>query len=84
MQIPIVTGLDEARNVAVIKSAQAVIAIDGSYGTLSEIGFALRLNVPVIGLKTWELACNGQADTMIIPAATAEDAAELAVTLAGK
>ena len=84
VQIPIVTGLGEARNVAVIKSAQAVIAIDGSYGTLSEIGVALKLDIPVIGLMTWGLTLNNQADTMIIPVATAEDAAELAVTLAGK
>ena len=44
VQIPIVTGLGYARNLAVVRSAQAVIAIDGSYGTLTEIGFALPVS----------------------------------------
>ncbi len=47
VQIPIVTGMGHARNVAVVKSAQAVIAIAGSYGTLSEIGHALQSGIPV-------------------------------------
>ena len=51
VQVPIVTDLGEARNVIVIKSAQAVIAISGSYGTLSEIAHALRAGIPVIGLN---------------------------------
>ena len=42
VQVPIVTGIGYARNIAVVKSAQAVIAIGGSYGTLSEIGHALQ------------------------------------------
>ncbi|MBI2830615.1 MAG: TIGR00725 family protein [Chloroflexi bacterium] len=82
VQIPIVTGMGEARNVIVVKSAQAVIAVDGSYGTLSEIGHALRLNLPVIGLKTWSLAMNGVPDSAIVPAENAVDAVNLALTLA--
>ena len=66
VQIPIVTGIGNARNVAVVKSAQAVIAIGGSYGTLSEIGHALRNGIPVIGLNTWSLSRNGQQDNSII------------------
>jgi uncharacterized protein (TIGR00725 family) len=58
VQIPIVTGIGYARNVAVVKSAQAVIAIGGSYGTLSEIGHALQNSIPVIGLNTWTLSKN--------------------------
>ena len=73
VQIPIVTNLGDARNVIVVKSAQAVIAIDGSYGTLSEIGHALRSGIPVIGLNTWSLSLDGQADNSII---TAESPAE--------
>ncbi len=82
VQIPVVTGMGEARNVIVVKSAQAVIAIDGSYGTLSEIGFALRMGIPVIGLNTWSLAKNGQPDNSIIPAQSPADAVSLALTLA--
>jgi len=54
VDIPIVTGLREARNIIVVRSCQAIISINGSYGTLSEIAFALRLNIPVIGLRTWQ------------------------------
>ena len=52
VQIPIVTGIGYARNVAVVKSAQAVIAIGGGYGTLSEISPALQSGIPVTGLNT--------------------------------
>ncbi|MDO8672191.1 MAG: TIGR00725 family protein, partial [Dehalococcoidia bacterium] len=55
VDIPIVTGLGEARNVLVVKSAQAVIAIGGMYGTLSEVAIALKNGIPVVGLNTWRL-----------------------------
>ena len=74
VQIPIVTGIGYARNVAVVKSAQAVIAIDGSYGTLSEIGHALQSGIPVIGLNTWSLSIAGKADNSIIIAENPKDA----------
>lgn len=54
--IPIVTGMGEGRNIIVVRSAHAVISIGGSYGTLSEIALALRLEIPVIGLRTWTFA----------------------------
>ncbi len=81
VQIPIVTGIGYARNVAVVKSAQAVIAIDGSYGTLSEIGHALQSGIPVIGLNTWSLSIDGQMDNSIIPADNPKDAVNKAVKL---
>ena len=81
VQIPIVTNLGEARNVIVVKSAQAVIAIAGSYGTLSEIGHALRSGIPVIGLKTWSLSRDGQPDNSIIPAQDPVDAVNKALSL---
>jgi uncharacterized protein (TIGR00725 family) len=74
VQIPIVTGLGEARNVIVVKSVQAVIAVGGSYGTLSEISYALKNNIPVIGLNTWSLAQNGQQDKSIIAAKSPAEA----------
>lgn len=74
VQIPVVTGIGYARNVAVVKSAHAVIAIDGSYGTLSEIGHALQSGIPVIGLNTWALSINGQSDNSIVLAQDAADA----------
>ncbi len=83
VQIPIVTGIGYARNVAVVKSAQAVIAVGGSYGTLSEIAYALSSGIPVIGLNTWSLSRNGQQDNSIIPAQTAAEAVNKALDLAG-
>jgi uncharacterized protein (TIGR00725 family) len=79
VQIPIVTGLGYARNVAVVKSAQAVIAIGGSYGTLSEIGHALQSGIPVIGLNTWSLSRNGREDKSIIPAQSPTEAVDKAL-----
>jgi len=55
VDIPVATGMGIGRNVIIIRSADAVIAIDGKYGTLSEIAYALQLGKPVIGLNTWEL-----------------------------
>ncbi len=51
----IMTGMGYARNVILVKTGRAVIAIDGAYGTLSEIGHALGDGTPVIGLETWDL-----------------------------
>jgi len=84
VQVPIVTGIGYARNVAVVKSAQAVIAIGGSYGTLSEIGHALQGGIPVISLNTWSLVKNGQPDNSIIPAQNPVDAVDQALNMAIK
>jgi hypothetical protein len=54
VMIPITTGLSHARNIIVVRSADAVIAISGEYGTLSEIAIALKLGKPVVGIKTWD------------------------------
>ncbi len=80
--VPIVTGIGSARNIIIIKSAQAVIAIGGGYGTLSEIGFALKNNIPIIGLNTWSLSRNNQPDNTIILTEDPLDAADLAIELA--
>ena len=84
VQFPIVTGIGYARNVAVVKSAQAVIAIGGSYGTLSEISHALQSGIPVIALNTWSLSKNGQQDNSIIPAQNSAEAVDKALNLAIK
>jgi len=81
VQIPIVTGLGEARNILVVKSAQAVIAISGKYGTLSEIAHALRSGIPVIGLNTWSLSQNDKPDNSVIPAQNAAEAVNKALSL---
>jgi uncharacterized protein (TIGR00725 family) len=81
VRIPIVTGIGYARNAAVVRSSQAIIAIDGSYGTLSEIGFALQSSIPVIGLNTWSLSIDGKADTTIIQSDNPKDAVNKALAL---
>jgi len=82
VQIPIVTGLGYARNAVVVKSAQAIIAIGGNYGTLSEIGHALQNNIPVIGLSTWSLSRNSKQDNSIVPAGNPTEAVNKALNLA--
>lgn len=82
VQIPVVTGMGYARNVAVAKSAQAVIAIGGSYGTLTEIGHALQNGIPVVGLNTWSISRNDEPDNSIIPAESPAEAVRKALKLA--
>ena len=82
VQIPIVTGLGYGRNVAVVNSARAVIAIGGSYGTLSEIAHARQSGLPVIGLNTWALSRNGEPDGSILTAPSPAEAVRLALELA--
>ena len=82
VQIPIATGIGYARNAAVVKSAQAVIAVGGSYGTLTEIGYALQTGLPVIGLNTWTISRNAKQDKSIIPAQSAAEAVAMALELA--
>lgn len=55
VDVVIATGLGEARNALVVNAADAVIAVGGGYGTLSEIGLALRAGKRVVGLGTWEV-----------------------------
>ena len=52
---PVATGIGHARNLAVVASADAVIALGGAWGTLSEIAFARRLRRPVVGLRSWSV-----------------------------
>ncbi|MFP4343567.1 MAG: TIGR00725 family protein [Anaerolineales bacterium] len=73
VDLPLVTGLGEARNLLVVRNAQAAIAVGGGYGTLSEIAFALRLGLPVVGLGTWELQREG-LEVELVTATTPEEA----------
>jgi len=60
LTIALPTGLGEARNAIITCAADVLIAISGGYGTLSEIGLALKMGKPVIGLSTWEMKRGGQ------------------------
>ena len=55
LTLPIKTGLGVARNALLAYNCDAAVAIDGQYGTLSEIAYAMQLNKPVIGYKSWSV-----------------------------
>ena len=80
--IPLPTGLGEARNVLVVAAAEAVIAIGGSTGTLSEIGLALKLGRPVIALGTWSLTSPDGTGPELLVARDALEAVRLALAAA--
>ena len=83
VEFPIVTNLGAARNAVVVLSADAVIAVDGSYGTLSEIALALVHGKPVVGLGTWRISdAAGIEDERIERASNPVEAVELAVAAA--
>jgi uncharacterized protein (TIGR00725 family) len=85
VDIPIVTGMGYSRNVIVVHSGSAVIAIGGAYGTLSEIGHALSESIPVISLKSWPLSLNGDGQAIdgdMIQASDPVDAVDKALAAA--
>ncbi len=82
VDVAIATGSGQMRNVIIVLSARAVIAIGGGAGTLSEIGHALRAGRRVVGLRTWEASIAGQA-APVLHAHTAEEAVAAALGAAG-
>lgn len=83
----ICTGLGHARNAVVVASGEAIIAIGGGFGTLSEIALALKMGKRVIALESWDLDpervgrfADGEAE--YLTAATPEDAVRLALEVA--
>jgi uncharacterized protein (TIGR00725 family) len=84
VEVAIATGMGEARNVIVVATADAVLAVGGEFGTLSEIAIALKAGKAVIGLHSWELARGGTPVDGVVPAAGAEEAVALALEAAGR
>lgn len=82
VDLSIATGLGEARNAIVVRTADAVIAIGGGFGTLSEIGLAFKMGRPVVGLGTWELYRDGRPVGAVVEADTPAQAVELALAWA--
>ena len=81
LTVVVATGLGEARNAIVVRTADAVIAIRGEFGTLSEIALALKMGRPVIGLGTWELAKDGVPVDAVVRASDPQDAVKTALQL---
>ncbi|MBI4609591.1 MAG: TIGR00725 family protein [Candidatus Rokubacteria bacterium] len=76
VDLSIVTDLGHARNAVVVRSSHAVIALPGEYGTLSEVALALKVGIPVVGLKSW-----GHLDG-VVAAEAADEAVSLALSWA--
>ncbi len=79
VEFPIYTGMGFARNVMVVLSGEAVVAVSGSYGTLSEIAYALIHDIPVIGMDTWDFQYAGHDGERIIRESDPVRAAEIAI-----
>ncbi len=77
------TGMGEARNVLVVRAADAVVAIGGGWGTLSEIALARKLGRPVVGVGTWELSDPQSESEGVDAAGSAEDAVRRALERVG-
>jgi uncharacterized protein (TIGR00725 family) len=81
--IAVPTGMGEMRNALIVRAADAVIAVGGEFGTLSEIALALKSGTPVVGIGTWELAkADGRVADPVVRVETAGEAVATALRLA--
>jgi hypothetical protein len=76
LTVAIASGFGEARNAIVARSTDAVVAVGGEFGTLSEIALALKMGKPVVGVGTWELGRDDLAVDPIVRVETPEEAVE--------
>ena len=81
VDVALPTGLGEARNTLVVRACDALIAVAGEFGTLSEIAFALKLGKPVVGLATWELSSHDGPSDAIVRAGSPEEAVQRALEM---
>ncbi|MGH2699145.1 MAG: TIGR00725 family protein [Actinomycetota bacterium] len=81
VDVALPTGLGESRNALIARAADVLIAIAGEFGTLSEIGLALKIGTPVVGLATWDLRRRGEAGEAIQTATSPAEAVAIAVSL---
>ena len=79
VDIALPTGMGEMRNMLIVHAADAVIAVGGEFGTLSELAFALRVGKPVFGIDTWELSKKGKATAAIEVVDSPEEAVSRAL-----
>lgn len=78
----VATGIGEARNLAVVASGEAVIAVGGEWGTLSEIAYARKLGRPVVAIQSWILRNRAGTDLGIVEAESPEQAVSAALSAA--
>lgn len=82
VDVALATGMGEMRNALIVRASDAVIAIGGEFGTLSEVAFALKIGRPVVGLDTWHLSKSGGTKDPIVRAESPADAVSAALRLA--
>jgi uncharacterized protein (TIGR00725 family) len=82
LSVSVPTGLGQGRNLLLVRASDALVAVGGGFGTLSEIALALRTGVPVIGLATWSLQLDAKPVEAFPVAGDADTAARLAVEAA--
>ena len=84
IQLPIYTGIGQARNQVIVLSANAVVAVCGGWGTLNEIAIAAKHGVPVVRLESWRLEPPPGVDPgPLLEAGTPAEAVRLALAAAG-
>jgi uncharacterized protein (TIGR00725 family) len=81
LTVALPTGMGELRNGLVVGAADAVIAIGGGWGTLSEIALAMRGKRPLVALHSWDVTPPGEIDQHIVRVESPEEAVEVALTL---
>ena len=85
IELALYTGIGQARNQVLVLSAQGVIGIGGSWGTLTEIGLALKHRIPVVLLDSWQLESpDGRPEPLLMKAGSAAEAVDLAVAATEK
>jgi len=82
IDVPIATAMSTARNLIIVRTADAIIAIDGSYGTLSEMAHAFDLGKTVFALRTWPLEKAGVDTRLFVPVTTPREAVDRALEYA--
>ena len=82
LSVAVPTGMGQGRNLLLVRASDAVVAVGGGFGTLSEIALALRTGVPVVGLATWSLQLDGGPVDAFPVSDDAETAARLAIEAA--
>ena len=82
LTVSLPTGLGQGRNLLLVRASDALVAVGGGFGTLSEVALALRTGVPVVGLATWSLALDSHPVDAFPVAEDADSAARLALEAA--
>ncbi len=79
VDVALATGMGEMRNALLVRACDALVAVAGEFGTLSEIAFALKTGVPVVGMATWEMSREGRVSDAVERVDSAREAVETAM-----